>query len=846
MNTIACNRIGSFLTVMLCAASLRAADVPIVLPPDAPSNVRIAAEDLAKDLGRLYPQDRFSLVGSLPTAGKAILLGQISDESVRTRLGIDVPTKPESFSVRAQKTGDLELGIIAGADARGVAFGVYQLLSQLGCGFHLSGDALPAPRTDAFDFAGWGLENAPLVRERLVFNWHNFLSGCSTWNFSDWQKWTAQSQKMGFNAIMVHAYGNNPMAGFNFQGTIKPVGYLSTTAKGRDWSTMHVTDVRRIFGGEVFDRSVFGSEAALVPDAQRTTAAQSLMQRVFADAGQRGMGVYFAVDVDTPSANPQELVTLLPESARFAITGVSSGTSGQSVERLWLPNPDTSEGYSFYRAQVDSLLNTYPEITKLVVWFRRDATPWMNLKATDLPAAWQKEYAAELARTPEAERFWRAPGLFAVGKIIRAFERALQDCHAAKTQIAAGTWGFEFLPGADRFFPAGVPLIGLDYDVIAERPQLGDSKSRALLRVIGAHRPVIPIVWAHHDDGHYIGRPNTPLPEFAAKLADAGAAGYGIIHWTTRPLDLYFASLAKQVWQETKDQPLGETCGEFAAESFGVQNREIMGRYLEAWITSAPRFARETGDRFIDRPLTDIAEVASGCRERLAMIAGADVSKATPEQRARLDYYRGLEEFIATFFETHGIFQESQELLKKGDLAGARKLMEQCRPGPVIEQFGRFSSTGGMSRGEQGLVVSMNTRWLSHIIRFRQVLGMEPIRYRFGPTQHDPLAQSAGRFTFHFATDQQLWQTLGAAETGLEIFVVPESLRGTNELCSSGIESDKPLEFSMQPILSPGLFRKPIFYTLILYPAVHERGANMRIGVWHYILLMALNFSSGF
>ncbi|MCU0784400.1 MAG: discoidin domain-containing protein, partial [Verrucomicrobia bacterium] len=176
--------------------------------------------------------------------------------------------------------------------------------------------------------------------------------------------------------------------------------------------------------------------------------------------------------------------------------------------------------------------------------------------------------------------------------------------------------------------------------------------------------------------------------------------------------------------------------------------------------------------------------------------------------RARLDYYRGLEEFIATFFETHGIFQESQELLKNGDLAGARKLMERCHPEPVIEQFARFSSIGGMSRGEQGLVVSMNTRWLSHIIRVRQMLGMEPIRYRFGPTQHDPLAQSAGRFTFHFSADHQIWQTLGAEETGTEIFVVPESLRGANELCSSGIESGKPLELSMQPILSPGLFRK--------------------------------------
>ena len=70
--------------------------------------------------------------------------------------------------------------------------------------------------------------------------------------------------------------------------------------------------------------------------------------------------------------------------------------------------------------------------------------------------------------------------------------------------------------------------------------------------MVGAHRPVIPIMWAHHDDGHYMGRPYTPLPEFASKLADAKAAGFGIIHWTTRPLDLYFASLAKQVWRRRR------------------------------------------------------------------------------------------------------------------------------------------------------------------------------------------------------------------------------------------------------------------------------------------------------
>ncbi|MEI8292337.1 MAG: hypothetical protein WCH99_22930, partial [Verrucomicrobiota bacterium] len=546
-----------------------------------------------------------------------------------------------------------------GADARGAAYGVYQLLGQLRCGFYLSGDTLPAPKPGAFDFAGWKLEDAPLVSERFVFNWHNFLSGCSAWNFSDWQKWIAQSQKMGFNAIMVHAYGNNPMVGFTFQGIAKPVGYLSTTIKGRDWSTMHVNDVRSLYGGEVFSEPAFGSAAAFVPDDQRVASAQSLMHDVFAEAARRDMGVYFAVDVDTPSANPQELIRLLPESARFEAKNLKLPWIG-GPDRLWLPNPDTQAGYAFFRTQVEAWLKVYPQITKLVVWFRH-GTPWMELNATNLPAKWQKEFAAEIARKPAAVGFSNSVGLFAMSKVVRAFDRALKECGAARTQVAAGSWRFDFLPCADLFFPPGVPLIGLDAEILQDKSQLGTLALRAPLREIGRHRPVIPVVWAHHDDGNYIGRPYTPLPEFASKLADAGAAGFGIMHWTTRPLDLYFDSLAKQVWQSTKDQPLRDTCRDFAADWYGAKNREVMGEYLLSWITGAPIFARDTSDRFIDRRLTNITEVIAGCRSRLAMIKKADATGLPLEQRQRLDYQRGLEEFIAAFHEAHGYFQDSQD-----------------------------------------------------------------------------------------------------------------------------------------------------------------------------------------
>jgi hypothetical protein len=643
----------------------------------------------------------------------------------------------------------------------------------------------------------------PLVPERIVFNWHNFLSGCSTWNFEDWQRWTEQSQKLGYNAIMVHAYGNNPMAGFTFQGKPKPVGYLSTTAKGRDWSTMHVNDVRRLVGGEVFDGPVFGCEAALVPDEHRIDAAQTLMGKVFADAGQRGMGVYFAVDVDTPTANPQELVALLPESARFEVRGKAYANVNKVGPSLWLPNPDTPEGYAFFRAEVEGLLKAYPQITALVAWFRRGGTPWMELKASDLPPAWQREYAAEVARTPEAEKFWHSAGLFALGKVVRAFDRACRECGAAHTRVAAGTWGFEFLRASDRFFPAGVPLLGLDYDVIHERPQLGTAESRAVIAEVGVRRPVIPIIWAHHDDGHYIGRPYTPFSEFSAKLAESKAAGFGIIHWTTRPLDLYFARHARQVFEATKDEPLRATCDAFAKESLGDP---ALGEYLSRWITDAPRFARETSDHLIDRPLTNCAGVISGCQERLKLLEGARGPGA--------EYYRGLERFIAAFFETHDLFQRAQAALASNDVARARSLMAQCAPESVIRQFAAFSSVGGMTRGEKGLVVSLNTRWLVYTVRLRQMLGTEPVRYNFGPTSHDPLAQSPGRYTYYFDAERHVWQTLGAEETGAATF---EATPAKEELARQGLLSDKPVTLTVRPIthkaaLPPGDYKLRLLF----------------------------------
>ena len=99
-------------------------------------------------------------------------------------------------------------------------------------------------------------------------------------------------------------------------------------------------------------------------------------------------------------------------------SSISAGAAATGKDgKFYLANPDTPEGYRYYKAQVDSLLAAYPQIGVLGVWFRNGNTPWTQLKLDEMPSAWQKEYAAEIAKTPEAAKLWYAPQMFAIGKI---------------------------------------------------------------------------------------------------------------------------------------------------------------------------------------------------------------------------------------------------------------------------------------------------------------------------------------------------------------------------------------------------------------------------------------------
>lgn len=811
-------------TAAVSCAPCVAYDVAIVVGTEQEDQAT-AANELADYLHRIYPSKRFEVVANHAkvTSPKVI------------RIGTKQSWQPGTYTVQSLSKNELT---IEGADIQGLRAGIYALLEKLGCGFYLSFETVPKSLDAELDFSKWNVKNESKVPARIIFNWHNFLSGCSTWQLEDWTQWIDNSQKMGYNGVMVHAYGNNPIAGFQFEGIDKPVGFLSSTKIGRDWATNHVNDVRLLYGGDVFKEPVFGCEAAVNgSDAQRTAAAKKLMSPVFEHAQQRGVDVYFAVDVDTTMANPQEQIKRLPEHARFLVDVSALRWMGQKAQKMHLPNPDTPEGYGYYKAQVAELLKAYPGIDCLVVWHRRTYTPWMGFKVEEMPKKWQEEFQVKIAKTPEMKERVQPHGQlvhhrfvhhhFALSKVVKAFQRAVRELGREEVKIAYGSWGFNFLPTADLFMPKEVTFIPLDYEVLHNKSQFDTVEQRIEVAKTAKHRNIIPITWAHHDDGNYVGRSYKPYENFYDKLKEMGCdkAGFGIIHWTTKPLDLYFKSLTQQVHENTLNQPLEATCRRMAIDMVGPQQADPMSVYLVDWVTTMPKIGRETGRFFIDHKLSDYEKAMQGFSRRRAILNRIDSSALAPQQAQWVDYFRGLEQFIRDVYKNEALLQDAKKAYKDKDLEAARKLIQQCKPEEVIENFARFSKNGKLSRGEKGLIVTMNTRWLPYYVQLRQCFGLEPIRINFGPTSHDPLAQSPGIYTFHFDDKKQVWQTLGLKETKNQAFVLSGSGKGSTtnsrgSVLDSGVEVSSLLKMSLSPILdkrSPKLPLPPGRYRLAIH-----------------------------
>jgi len=710
-----------------------------------------ASNELQELLSSVYTETTFAVSAENNSADIQLLLTSQAGE-----IGIDdLPQAAESFAV-VEKDGKL---YIIAPDEQGLLYGAYAFLENKGYGFYLTYDAVPEPKKwDGFD--GLELRDKPLTGDRILFNWHNFLSGCTGWNIEDWQLWIDQANKMKYNSIMIHAYGNNPIFSFEYLGEKKQTGYLNNTRSGRDWGNQHINNVQRLVGGEIFDGEVFGSTASMDIGENKEKEATAFMQEVFQYAEARGTKIIFALDFDTWMSIPQNIVSKLPKEAVFELDGYLA------------PNPDHPDGFEYYRQILISLMERYPEIDQLSVWHRRPregndiGSIWMLFPYEKFPEDWKVAYKKKLAENPEIEDNIYASSMFAFGKLINAVQK-IRDEIAPDLKISSGSWRFDYVPYADAMLTKDIPLIPLDWETIFDEDRIQESLSAA-----GENREVYPIIWAHHDDHRYQGRPYTPWENLLDKLEARKSAGFGIIHWTTRPLDLFFTSSVRQVWESTQNEPLKETIDNYVEVNFGASDK--LSDYYYNWLTEGPMFGKETSDHVIDLGRQHAGELleswelmTSKTKDRIKRLEDISVIEDYPY----LKYQKAMEDFYLSFFANQQIFDKVYKLTNNEEVAEATELIVKANPDESIKKYVDAINNIGFTAGEKALVISLNGRWKTDFINARQRLGLQPVLLKFAPTYHDSLAQAPGVYSYYINEAQDWYRCLWKNELRQEKFV---------------------------------------------------------------------------
>ena len=718
--------------------------------------VSIAAEELGSYLSKLYPDQKFAIAKKKSNLHRCIYLGAMGNISCGHGHS-DLKLEADGYAVvPVQKSGRNDLCII-GSNDRAVLYGVYGLLEELGCGFYISFETLGEPKSGPVSFEDWGISNAPLVKERIIFNWHNFLTGCSAWDKSDWFKWIEQSQKMGLNTIMLHAYGNNPMFTFEFNGLTKPVGYMSSSNKGRQWGNTNINDVRRLPAGDVIsDGSFFGSEAALVSDNKRIESAQSFMQDVLKYAAMRDMKINFSYDIDDITCVPQDLVMTLPEADRFVARGIQ------------MARPDTEKGYGYYKAELEGMLKLYPQIDVITLWSNTLA---LYTEPNKLPEQWQAEYKRIVSDINEPNELGNyGPQAFMISKIIAAKQRALKELGREDIKLATGSWYTDrpaWIEASVLMIPKDIRIIALDYMVLNDISMIGDKKRLETLQRISKGR-VIPITWSNHDDGKYMGRPVKMFSNFHDRLEKIDAPGFGIIHWTQRPYDIFFKSHARQVWLQTRNEQLSLTVQKLAADCCGEANKELIADVLQQFNVHGPCFGRGTQDPFffhgnnegVDDPATDIA----GCKIRLMALEKVDTSVMTEKQKTWLDYFRTYEKSLIYFCQAQDIFQKAHALILDGKHDEAAKILPDAKPEKAIAEYAKLVRLMPDDKGQKAMVLRLGYAWWGDFVCLRQMAGLEPVRIKFGPTMDEPLARGDSIYTNFIDLTGALWRSYGEYE----------------------------------------------------------------------------------
>jgi len=690
----------------------------------------LAVNELHSYLGRLTGQ-RILIVPSANRAnagGRIFVVGTAESHPLIAELGSKFSAAAlgdEGYRLCKVERGGKPLTVIAGGGPSGVLYGVYRLLEEFGCSFHLYGDILP-DQYQQLPEPNLDIEAHPRFAVRGMQLWCYWFCGRDHWSLRDYQRYLDQLPKLGLNLFDFPLYAYEPLyTNYQFRGT-RPDGVR-----------LFGFDTRLVRIGKQYFQGLGRFTCPDIPDnasqVECNQAAIRLMRQVFAHARTRGLKT--CVGIEPANHVRREVVPSLPERDRY--------------EGGALVSPSSESARELTRVRLQALVSAYPDCDYYSMW-QSESGISRTTKGSPHPAD-----------VAFRERFQKYAGVLTGGDF--DYLQWLLLCHRIMEEIKPGArlttngWGAEkIMAAADEILPKEL----VRSSIAAYEPQL--TLDRGSLRFYEQTRgPKWHTTWAERDSRIWCVQHKTRAnAEVLNGLERRQVSGVGLLHWRNLYCDLDITYFARRCW-EPELAPEAHW-RRWINEKFGAEPTEPLVAALSALedlsllaVRSDLRVGDDVSvnpifrvDRCLSRrqPLPDkwmevrVRRPMSAIAKSLPLLEQAQrecETAATLVQgaahRQRLAYFCNRVTCTHALYRTHlklaesiVSFQSGLQALEKGDepgfLGAVKKslaLVREADAEGMVRLFSTFMHEveGEAESGELGLLISLNVKLVGSLRR---------------------------------------------------------------------------------------------------------------------------------
>jgi hypothetical protein len=559
--------------------------------------------------------------------------------------------------------------------------------------------------------------NAAAFEIRGTLPWHNFLSGPTAWNESNYRAYLDLLATNGLNFVGFHCYTGGeeryatyvePIIRVKYRGVLPEATFDTSLTSRWGYRPLAVRDF--VFGTDKLFKLPPGAEAfgadnavAAHTNEERYRNAQGLMRKVIAMAHARGIQVAIGFEF---GVHPPELASLVPADSR--------------IPWALIPDPTHPANLEILHSELDDILHEYPGVDWIWLWLHEHS---MYVAPPSLHGRFD-EFCRQEKTNFNYVTSWKDAfiGLWSLVQIRQA--RDYLAAHSPATRLVIGGWGGDLqlppiLRGLDRALPTNIVFSCLN-------PNMGRDGNEPVLAEIASHRPVWAIPWFEGDSAlwHLQLRAGSVSAQVKAAYQDKFAGVIGI-HWRTEEIlpnleafattarDPEHALSAEELYRLHCVQRYGDASKEIAPLLLRLEEDGQLGN-----VRSAEYYPYDPGWGRVSPELAEKLTNAVALIQRVE-----DSASATPLQRTNLDWLADNFRFTLLLDEVSRKMESAyvmkyKSLLDRQDADAlkteARAARKQLDAAPMKELFQTFALRV-RSRGELGELSSLNQKvWLEY------------------------------------------------------------------------------------------------------------------------------------